>query len=253
MKNKKAQTTVFMLLGIVILIALILLYFIRSEQIKSYLGIEEKIDPTLQPLKTEVESCMEDIADEGLKLLGLQGGRIYSRSGYLQVGNGKLFYLGQHSQSMVPTNDMVEKDLSNFMVTNLKECAKNFTSSQYPIREDAGPKAKAEIKDKQVIFQVIWPLTLVRKGDYKLTNFKYETPKENTQTKSMIRLGKLLDIAKDIVGNTCIARKAIDSIIDEEPSVSITYTHYKGDILYFLEDNNYMFRFAISRCLAKSP
>ena len=154
---------------------------------------------------------------------------------------------------MVPTNDLIETDLSSFIVTNLKECTKNFTSSQYPVREDASPKAKVEIKDKQVIFQVIWPLTLVRKGDYKLTSFKYETPRENTQTKSMIRLGKLLDIARDIVGATCIARKTIDSIIDEEPSVSIMYTHYKGDTLYFLEDNNYMFRFAISRCLVKSP
>ena len=104
---------------------------------------------------------------------------------------------------------------------------------------------KTEIKDDQVIFEVNWPIVLTKnEKNYKLSSFRYETPEKNTENKKMIRLGHIVNIAREIVDNLCVTRDKV-----KEFDVNIDYTNYEDDILYIIEDNDYHFAFAINKCL----
>src|SRR3989338_777231 len=78
---KKGQVTIFIILGIIILIGAGLFYVIRSESIKEDLDTEvlkavEQIPVEFRPVAAFIEGCLEDTAKEGLKKLGERGGFI---------------------------------------------------------------------------------------------------------------------------------------------------------------------------------
>jgi hypothetical protein len=85
MKSKKSQITVFMIIGIVVVVIVAMIYGInRRSQTQT---AEEAIIATreaqfdVQPITTYVESCLERYAKEGLVLIGKQGGRLLKDQG----------------------------------------------------------------------------------------------------------------------------------------------------------------------------
>ena len=78
-KNKRAQITVFVILGIVILIAVGLYFFISSETKAPSIPTPtelETVPAEFKPVRGFVESCMFQIAEEGIKKLAAHGGYI---------------------------------------------------------------------------------------------------------------------------------------------------------------------------------
>jgi hypothetical protein len=92
--NRKAQITVFMIVGIILLFSTALLFYIRGQIVE---GIPEEFVPTVeevpleaQPIKIFVEDCLQQITKEGIQLMGAHGGYIDPRdSAY-----GKFFSAG---------------------------------------------------------------------------------------------------------------------------------------------------------------
>lgn len=79
--NKKAQITVFIIIGIVILLGAGLFLSIREEVIKEELATDieltiEEVPIEFRPVNSLVEDCLTQIAKEGLTKLGERGGFI---------------------------------------------------------------------------------------------------------------------------------------------------------------------------------
>ena len=77
---RKAQITVFMIVGIILLFSSALLFYIRGQIVE---GIPEEFVPTVeevpleaQPIKVFVEDCMQQVAKQGIQLMGAHGGYI---------------------------------------------------------------------------------------------------------------------------------------------------------------------------------
>jgi hypothetical protein len=84
LKNRKAQITVFMIVGIILLFSTALLFYIRGQVME---GVTEEMIPTIeevpleaQPIKLYVEQCMEDVGEEAIREIGWHGG-------YVEPGN----------------------------------------------------------------------------------------------------------------------------------------------------------------------
>lgn len=79
--SRKAQVTIFLLLGIVILIVMGFLFYVRSQTITSVSqqNVQQTLDSVLAsaPIKVYVESCLEQATTEALLLIGKQGGKIF--------------------------------------------------------------------------------------------------------------------------------------------------------------------------------
>jgi len=82
--NKKAQVTTFMIIGIVILIILSTLMYIRNivekGEIEEGVRIIEEVPSELIPIRSFVENCIKVEIEEALEILGQHGGHIYLES-----------------------------------------------------------------------------------------------------------------------------------------------------------------------------
>lgn len=78
--GRKAQITVFMIVGIILLFSSALLFYIRGQIVE---GIPEEFVPTVeevpleaQPVKLFVEDCMKQVASEGVRKMGAHSGYV---------------------------------------------------------------------------------------------------------------------------------------------------------------------------------
>lgn len=80
LKDRKAQVTVFMIIGIILLFSTALMFYIRNEVAG---GISDEFVPSIQevpleaqPIKVFVENCLKRTATAGIKQLGIHSGYI---------------------------------------------------------------------------------------------------------------------------------------------------------------------------------
>jgi len=82
---KKSQVTVFIILGVVILVIFLgIIYLVfsdKKETLEGEVSRTQGIPTDVEPIISFAENCFEQIAKEGLFLLGSQGGYIYTSQG----------------------------------------------------------------------------------------------------------------------------------------------------------------------------
>ncbi|MBD3163792.1 hypothetical protein GF323_01205 [Candidatus Woesearchaeota archaeon] len=126
---KKAQITVFVIMGLVILIiAVALLYFsnaLKADQAENQNKKISNVKTDLQPVENYMKKCVEKVAKEGLFLLGKQAGYIYQSQGgltrdpspgtrsYMNYNSHKVAYRISFSQGGSPCKARLPKYPSN--------------------------------------------------------------------------------------------------------------------------------------------
>ncbi len=211
LKRKKAQIAIFVLLGLILLIAAMILVYINSA--KKVPGVEEvqRVPYQVAPVKNFVDECVDKVALQGLYLIGIQGGYYdlpiknirhrYSEplefaeitKPYLSSNFGLTFgYV--NGENTLPSLNFIENEYSKYMKKTLPICVKNFD-----MFTEIGYKIKAEnvqsnliINNESVFIKIKYPL-LIEFGDSKsfISDFR--------PLSAPIRLGKLYYIAQEIV------------------------------------------------------
>lgn len=147
--KKRGQVTIFIVLGIVILVVFGLLFFVRGNVVEK--SFEEEMNALTVPAKIQsvklyFDNCVEDLTEEGLSKIGEQGGyfdlpediafRSYTNpfSNSLEVYDGlNVAYWYYESangieMSQIPSLESMELELENYINENFKECYYNIYS-----------------------------------------------------------------------------------------------------------------------------
>ncbi len=134
-KRVKGQLSLFIIVGVVLLI--LLLIFIYYQRQGGHAAPETIIPSEVAPVHAYVQSCMRDVAENAVQLMGTQGGYIeippeISRrpqsyipldpQGYFK--SPLWFYRGN---SQVPNLNVVAEQMNGFVEKNLLYCLNNFT------------------------------------------------------------------------------------------------------------------------------
>ncbi len=124
LKQKKAQLTVFIILGLFILASVGLFSYFQSEWYK-YKDLPEQFIPVAK----YAEQCVEDVALQGIFQAGLNGGHIYPKyeeeQAYLDAGYQiPYWYLAGEDRSV--TLQQLQVDLNQYMNNEIKNCLGNF-------------------------------------------------------------------------------------------------------------------------------
>ena len=72
-----------------------------------------------------LDSCVEKTGHDGLRLLGIQGGRIKPRD-YLQTPKGTVEYLLRQKSNKLPSLDEMKDELSQYIAANANSCFRDF-------------------------------------------------------------------------------------------------------------------------------
>jgi hypothetical protein len=227
--KKQGQLTIFVIIGLVILLTLTFLIFFRQEAVFRI----EQVEPEFMPVKDYVEACMQTIAYEGLETQGLNGGYI-TFPAYMQDNpytslnptgapgspyrNPYWWYDGTEA---IPTQEFMELQLMNHIETGIANCLNSFEAFKetYNIVELGGFEANVEygVSDDSIVkIESVFPFMIKDKFNKtlgELKDFKVEIP---------IRMHRLYKMAKSVMEfaneDPFLERKVIDliAVADEE-------------------------------------
>ncbi|MEM4703355.1 MAG: hypothetical protein QXP53_02635 [Candidatus Pacearchaeota archaeon] len=125
MLRKKGQVTLFVIITILIVAAVMTYFFIY----KNYQTRQEKLSQEIAPFKVYVEDCIRKITIEALELIGLQGGYYEISDPYLPYFNKYLAYYYYDGRNTMPSKAKIEESISNYVSKELGYC---IDSSNFP-------------------------------------------------------------------------------------------------------------------------
>ena len=115
MQKKRGQITVFVIIGIIILISAFLLFYLKSQtQEKS-----ETLTPVdIKPIKLYLDSSINDVVERGIYFICLQGGYydVPNPVDYSFIKIPYYFYLGNKS---FPEKETIENEFSKYLEQEL--------------------------------------------------------------------------------------------------------------------------------------
>lgn len=192
----KAQVTLFVIIGILIIASAGLVFFISKEG---------AINKEIMPVESKILECIESTANEGADILGEQGG--YIQLPKFEAGNAYIPFANQFNffgsklpywvytssngliKEQVPTTSLMETQLADYINERINECdLSEFENNNYIIEKEESAKSKAVIREKEIYVEIEWPVTVT------FGNAKQRVVTHKTSVKN--NLGGLYSTAK---------------------------------------------------------
>ncbi len=207
-QNKKAQVTIFIILGILMLLAVALVILVRQEVITFK---PEEIIPTEKgKVENFITTCLKDVGEEALFKVGLQAGYIevppeiaLDNSMHLKISPMHVVpYWAYGTTVNIPPIEDIKVRVDNYIQQNIRSCLFGLEAFQekYDLIEKSDPLANTEFVESQVIFNLNWDVEIRTKAGDVITEVI------NHVAESPIKFKHVYEVAKRIV------EKEIDSL-----------------------------------------
>jgi hypothetical protein len=128
LKRKEGQLTLFVIVAIVIVAAIILYFLFRG-------GVfgEERYDSEVKVLRDNLQDCFTESYSSGLNFVGYQGGYINvpepketSFAGYFSTDTPYYYYEGELH---IPTIEKIESEIESFVVYDVNYCLEEYKNN----------------------------------------------------------------------------------------------------------------------------
>lgn len=147
---KRGQTSLFVVLGLLIIGILLLYFLLKNEDMPTASMIDTN------HISNYVTNCLDDVAYEGLVLVGKQGG--YKEVPYvIIVWNTSYWYT--ESGNIQPFLFEIEKNLEEYVDEHIEECLNFEGFPGYRIRTGT-PLTNVTITDRHVNFELLYPMNI---------------------------------------------------------------------------------------------
>jgi len=243
--QKRGQVTIYIILGIVILVVFGLIFFLRNEIVKNDFQSQlarVKVPEQIQPIKNYVDECLEETIMSGARNIASKGGYLevpfedvprsvlnpFSNS--LELGSSGVAYWYYKSannldKTQVPTIESMEEDLEEYINDNFDFCLKGldrYWEEGFEISYEEDVTSEVNIEDSHIEVKVFTP-TDIKKDDVG----KYF---DQHLVDVNVNLGKLYNLAVDVFEeeneNKFLEHKTIDIMVvyDEIPYSNTEFT-----------------------------
>lgn len=243
--EKRGQTTLFIILGIVIVILVVLFLVLATTDIGP--SLTQNAEDVMNEVDEHIAECMEESSEDLITLIGLQGGYLSPPEGSYKLWDDYPVSYLCYNQVNEPTcinrlltrADM-EEQLEVAMKSQLQGCINVYgidssisASSDYTIDVDILQEAVSIVLD--------YPMSIV-KGDQTSSRDTFEISVDAP-------LGELYDVAMDIV-NTEATTGAFDVVyyvVAKQSKYTIyPYKPYPDKLFQVkLREDDYIFQFAV--------
>ncbi len=208
MRNRKAQITLFIIIGIVIILGVTTVIYVRQTTEESILEVAPAGRETLYEgeleIRTFVDSCLKPIVLQGLEIQRLQAGYIEiptgrdaltikdkeeneqiklidnSKNVFIEAsgeGNDAPFWITKQGMA-IPSKEFMETELGNYVSKELNKCVGNFeqfTKMGYKIEKEPIITDVSFAQSSWV--EVTFPLIVsIRDITYEISDFNIEIP-----------------------------------------------------------------------------
>ncbi|MEN9626128.1 MAG: hypothetical protein RL557_456 [archaeon] len=191
LKNNSGQVTIFIVIGIVIVIALMIYFFARDN-------LSQTLNPDVQPVYQFVDDCVKKTTADALYEISTTGGYFFAQE--LSTDNHIAYYF-YNEKNLMPSQEKIEEEINVYINTMLFFCTRNFEDFPDYTIEQGDVQTHTVIEDEKVRFTIDYPLS-IQKGEssYSFESFHYEVP---------VRLGIIYTVVEKIMEEQMLEKDAI--------------------------------------------
>lgn len=250
--GKKGQVTIFIIIGIVIVSAVVLFFVIQGGVKIPGIGTGEKNPNSF------LESCLEDSIKEATRTLSLHGGYIepelYKNFKFENEDPMKIGYLCYTPEDYIQCVNQepmlikhLKEEIYDYIYDDVKNCFNSLTSSldsQGYAVDTNYRNFEIDLNDNDIIVNIDAEVTLTKSGE--------TTTQENFEVAVQSKFYELVSVAQEIVNKETINCEFNVADIGSYPEFDIN-KHKTADssIIYTIkhEDSDEEFRFAVRGCV----
>ena len=216
--GSKGQVTIFIIIGILLLLTVILIIFVRREIIT--IKPEEIIPTEKGKVENFITSCINQVGNDALVRVGLQGGYIKLPTEVINDNSRRLDispslavpYWAYGPETFIPSIPQIKEQIDEYLEENVRDCLFSLQVFQeaYDLIEKSELTADTEIVQNKVIFNLHWDVEVRSKSGEIITeviNHIAESPVKlldvHTVAKAIVEKEmenfKLEDITQDLI------------------------------------------------------
>jgi hypothetical protein len=244
--GRKGQLTVFVIMGIVIVILLGFFLFKLNQTKVDELKNQRLGDADLSPISSYINLCLEKTSKDAVIKLGEEG-RLYSDA-YLKSQTEKIAYFYYKGDGYFPaTISVVEEDVSRYIKENIGSCIGDYKFSGYDIIDDKEKmKVRSSFNKENLDVSVYYPVK-VKKGDAEITITDFTS-------KFKIDFNQIYELSKEIYKKTKQDPAWIDmGFLLEQKDYKIRLIKISDDTIVYeitdkigkVDNREYSYRFAV--------
>ncbi len=246
--KKRGQTTLFIILGLVIVILVALYFFVAKPYILPV--SEQNLRSSLDNIKQDMQNCLQDSAKEPIETIGLQGGYLNpTQDTYKLYSDSKISYLcfnmenDDRCYNRMLLSSTIENEIKKGIEENIDCLQINTFSQPFYVSTPKTPKIDVSIRRDDVKITLDYPVKLISRR----TNNAVQEDKFSTTL--TYPLGKLYDVSQDIIDSEAQFGMfdTLTYMLSKKGEFVIELKKPYPDKIYILKqkDSDYIFQFAV--------
>jgi len=221
--EKKGQVTLFIILGLVILIIVASLVYYKLSSTEKEMNLQEYkaevVPEGIVPVKNLIDNCVKDISMTGMSFVMLQGG-YYEPQDAINLEGFDIAYWYKN-KDVSPSLASISNEIATYINKNLNFCVSDITGDFSIVT--VSPKSSVNIQNNAVYVDVDYPAII----SYKDMNFIFG----KTSIKLDSNLYDIYNTAKGIVKKES-GSSMIDMSYLSDIEYNITLFPYSTDVVY---------------------
>ncbi|MBT3408899.1 hypothetical protein HN415_09550 [Candidatus Woesearchaeota archaeon] len=223
--SRKAQNTLFIIIGLFIVIIFAFVLQLQKDKIEAKDPISNQ--DNVATVKNYVENCMNMILDDGVIILGKQGGYFHPKHSSFE-NSYYVSYLYYENENLVPTIEELEVQLSLYIDNQIIDCV-NFSKFHNFKIEMEKPETKTIINNSSIVSSMNWKLLLNKEGEIQTLDYF------NTKIES--NLLQIHSIVENVILQSELGFDELDLSIFDVPNIEHNITKmFPNKIRYHLID-----------------
>mgnify|MGYP005626409715 CR=1 FL=1 len=232
---RRAQVSLFMIIGLVILVIAFFLIYIQSLQYENLDIIDEEIDVDTKSIELFVGECITNVALEGIYDNSLTGGYFLLPEHSTTELYDNLPYYYDFGNSFLPSDEILASEVAYYVDVMLDLCLDDFTyfkDQGYEISFEA-PNSNALLDPNKLTINTNMPITLTSiDKTTQVSNFQVEVDAKQFYENILVSREIVETIDKGIC-LTCFSSLAT------EYDLFVGTIPYNDSIIIDIKDNNY--------------
>ncbi|MBD3252985.1 hypothetical protein GF386_04590 [Candidatus Pacearchaeota archaeon] len=252
---RKSQVTVYVIIGLVVVIAALGLVYMKYLRQKAELDRQffasSDIKPKVTNIQASVIDCSKDTVKNALYVIGIKGGYYNSTpDSYMDLGWVIIPYYYYEGDVNYPSKQDIEKELENFVDDEIKYCLNELDFSGFNVTYNE-PKTKVIIKDREVYFNTDLTFEIEREGHKLYYELKDYPVTQNSELDAMLDIASYYtDSHKEdpeLYCITCVSEMAeknnlyvdVINVVDDSTLIVISENHTSPEPYSFEFLNKY--------------
>lgn len=237
---KRGQVTIFIIVGVVIVLGLVIGSFFVLKNNTTQTSVARQYEA----LDSSIDTCVEEQAENAISILGIGGGQITQTKETISGPFGNSIYALKGNKNNLPSLDTIEAEIEEYIILTIPNC---YDAEEYEY-DIVSKNPSSQVKIYEDYVRVFGNIDLIIASNDTTQIFERKYMHDIP-----VRMGKIHDLSNQIIEKQKTSGLYVPLTFLTEFDTEIVYDYIdENTILYIIHDENskinnvtYNFLFAV--------